>query len=65
MSKIEYYKRKKQVTKGKTIQSINNDSSEDIKARLAKKAELSKEQCKTRIKSNDIIVLEQDQEPEL
>jgi len=65
MSKIEFYKRSKQVPKGKTVESITKESSEDIKSRLSKQAELSKEQCKTRIKSEDIVVFEQEQEPEL
>ncbi|MBQ7351914.1 MAG: hypothetical protein IJW59_03515 [Clostridia bacterium] len=65
MSKIKFYKLSKQVPKGKTIESINNESTEDIKSRLAKQAELAKEQCKTRIESKDIVVFEQEQEPEL
>lgn len=64
MAKIKFYKLKGNQNNGKPIESIDLCDDDSIKERLQTKSKLSKEQCATRIKSRDVVLLENSDENE-
>jgi len=64
MAKIEFYKLKGNIPKGKKVETIAGNDGKVNEKLLIRKSELLKQECATRIKARDVHIIAQAAESE-